>query len=75
MADKPVKTPTQKHACISNAKKKIKANFFGDSRSEPYFSLQTTEPEDYWSCIAHLSADDILKLAVIEEKFKNIESE
>ena len=35
------------------------------------------EPEDHWSCIAHLSAEDfMLKPAVIEEKkFKNIESE
>ena len=34
------------------------------------------KPEDHWSCIAHLSAEDILKSAVIKEKkFKNIESE
>ena len=34
-----------------------------------------SEPEDQWFCIAHLSAEDILKSAVIEEKkFKNIES-
>ena len=34
------------------------------------------EPEDHWSCITHLSAEDMLKSAVIEEKkFKNIESE
>ena len=26
------------------------------------------EPEDHWSCIAHLSAEDILKSVVIEEK-------
>ena len=33
-------------------------------------------PEGHWSCIAHLSAEDMLKSAVIEEKkFKNIESE
>ena len=30
-------------------------------------------PEDRWSCIAHLSAEDMLKSAVIEEKkFKHI---
>ena len=35
-----------------------------------------TEPEDHWSCIAHLSAQEMLTWAVIEEKkFKNIESE
>ena len=29
------------------------------------------KPEDYWSCITHLSAEDKLKSAVIEEnKFK-----
>ena len=27
-----------------------------------------TKPEDNWSCIAHLSAEDMLKSAVIEEK-------
>ena len=27
-----------------------------------------TKPEDHWSCIAHLSAEDMLKSAVIEEK-------
>ena len=36
-------------------------------------------PEDYWSCIAHPSAEDMLKSAVIvvieDKKFKNIESE
>ena len=30
--------------------------------------------EDHWSCIAHLSAEDMLKSTVIEKKkFKNIE--
>ena len=28
----------------------------------------TIEPEDHWSCVAHLSAEDMLKSAVIEEK-------
>ena len=27
-----------------------------------------TEPEDHWSCIAHMSAEDMLKSEVIEEK-------
>ena len=32
------------------------------------------KPEDHWSCIAHLIAEDMLKSAVTEEKkFKNIE--
>ena len=26
------------------------------------------KPEGHWSCIAHLSAEDMLKSAVIEEK-------
>ena len=31
---------------------------------------------DHWSCIAHLSAEDMLKsVAIEEEKFKNIEPE
>ena len=34
------------------------------------------KPEDYWSCIAHLSAEVMWKSEVIEEKkFKNIESD
>ena len=30
----------------------------------------STQPEDHWSCIAHLSAEDMLKSVVTEEKFK-----
>ena len=26
------------------------------------------KPKDHWSCITHLSAEDMLKSAVIEEK-------
>ena len=38
--------------------------------------LLKSKPEDHWSCITHLSAEGMLKSAVIEEKkFKNIESE
>ena len=34
------------------------------------------KPEDFWSCIAHLSAEDMLKSVVTEKKkFKNIEFE
>ena len=36
--------------------------------------VHKTKPEDHWSCIAHLIAEDMLKSAVIEEKkYKNIE--
>ena len=36
--------------------------------------IKTNKPENHWSCIAHLIAEDMLKSAVIEEKkFKNIE--
>ena len=31
-------------------------------------SIIVFKPEDHWSCIAHLSAEDILKAEVIEEK-------
>ena len=34
--------------------------------------LINSKPEDHWSCIAHLSAEDMLKSAVIEEKKLNI---
>ena len=43
---------------------------------ESEFSLfdNSAKPEDHWSCIAHLIAEDMLKSAVTEEKkFKNIE--
>ena len=30
--------------------------------------LHVHKPEDLWSCIAHLSAEDTLKSAVIEKK-------
>ena len=42
----------------------------GELEVHPIISLWylTFEPEDYWSCIAHLSAKDMLKSAVIEEK-------
>ena len=32
------------------------------------FRKAMEKPEDHWSCIAHLSAEDMLKSAVIEEK-------
>ena len=35
-------------------------------------SVKNLTPEDHWSCIAHLSAEDMLKSAVIEEKSLNI---
>ena len=36
----------------------------------------TIKPEDHWFCIAQLSAEDMLKSAVIEKKkFKDIESD
>ena len=38
--------------------------------------LGMDKPEDHWSCIAPLGAEDMLKPGHIEEKtFKNIESE
>ena len=36
--------------------------------------IPKSKPEDHWSCITHLIAEDVLQSAVIEEKkFKNIE--
>ena len=34
----------------------------------PHNLLYQKQPEDNWSCITHLSAEDKLKSAVIEEK-------
>ena len=31
-------------------------------------TVEIFKPEDHWSCIAHLSAEDMLKSAVIDEK-------
>ena len=31
-------------------------------------ALYILVPEDHWSCIAHLSAEDMLKSVVIEDK-------
>ena len=33
----------------------------------PTRGIEMDEPEDQWFCIAHLSADDMFKSAVIEE--------
>ena len=30
--------------------------------------VRKTKPEDHWTCNAHLSAEDMLKSVVIEEK-------
>ena len=36
--------------------------------------MQKLKPEDHWSCIAHLSAKDMFKSVVVEEKtFKIID--
>ena len=41
-----------------------------------YLNRHKCEPVNHLSCIAHLSAEDMLKSAVIDEKkFKNIESD
>ena len=48
-------------------------NNFLDS---PPILIKFVSSEDHWSCIAHLSAEDMLKSEVIEEKkLKNIESD
>ena len=48
----------------------------GSALSCDFVTCTVTKPEDHCSCIAHLSTEDMLKSAVIEEKkFKNIESD
>ena len=43
------------------------------TRQEVPYLLGQNIPEGHWSCITHLSAEDMLKSVVIEEKkFKNI---
>ena len=41
---------------------------FQDPSMHGFESYKRHKPEDHWSCIAHLSAEDMLKSAVIEEK-------
>ena len=65
-------------------KKKTCVSYF--SMRNPYMKFKTlactvlkiwhaSNQRNNWSCIAHLSAEDVLKSAVIEkEKFKNIKS-
>ena len=33
-----------------------------------HLKWESLKPEDHWSCIAHLIAEDMLKSVVIEEK-------
>ena len=49
-------------------KKKIAYRIFSLSELAPFLELCLFKPEDHWSCISHLSAEDMLKSAVIEEK-------
>ena len=37
------------------------------AKGDIVFFAKHLEPEDHWSCIAHLIAEDMLKSAVIEE--------
>ena len=65
--------------------KKIKSEYFNNKIEENRNNSRKlwqqlkglgykNKPEDHWSCIAHLIAEDVLISAVIEEKkFKNIE--
>ena len=47
----------------------VDINVFAKSDEIPSLPVQVIkEPEDHWSRIAHLSAEDMLKSAVIEEK-------
>ena len=46
----------------------IIANIKGFGNNENEVLKPFTKPEDHWSCIAYLSAEDMLKSVVIEEK-------
>ena len=47
----------------------VDINVFAKFYKIPSLSGQVIkEPEDHWSCIAHLSAGDMLKSVVIEKK-------
>ena len=41
---------------------------FQDPRMHDSNVIGGIKPEDHWSCILHLSAEDMLKSVVIEEK-------
>ena len=42
--------------------------FYTVTINGPLQQQQNPIPEDHWSCIAHLIAEDMLKSAIIEEK-------
>ena len=62
---------------LCGIRKKSKSSSWYDQKTlciKGQKNYHTVIPEDHWSCIAHLIAEDVLKSAVIEEKkFKNIE--
>ena len=45
----------------------VRNDYTSDAEVFHHVNLNET-PEDHWSCIAHLSAEDMLKSAVFEEK-------
>ena len=49
-------------------KYEIFIGFVRMSNAEKDHARHDKDPEDQWSCIAHLSAEDMLKSAIIEEK-------
>ena len=59
----------KKKKCVKNKTQKTMvftwSRYLADSK---YIYMLEIKPEDHWSCIAHLSAEDMLKSVVIEEK-------
>ena len=59
------KTKKQQQKNNNNNNKKKNNN---KNKQQKKKKKKKTETEDHWSCIAHLSAEDMLKSAVIEKK-------
>ena len=58
----------KQHHWNTGAKENQLLNHGGPSSRQKSSSPNQLKLEDPWSCIAHLSAEDILKSVVIEEK-------
>ena len=58
----------EQHHWNTGAEENQQLNPGGPSNRQKSSGPNQLKPEDHWSCIAHLIAEDMLKSAVIEEK-------
>ena len=56
------------HTTLKSVNKHFEKAFLDEVHINLSHNMTKPTPEDHWSCIAHLSAEDMLKSVVIEEK-------